>query len=74
MKTSYDLILTGKGPTPMRAGTHEEISGLSLNPYDQNNYIIHESPRAIYRIHKHDADTPDIKRFLQRADKLPPRK
>jgi hypothetical protein len=73
-KKSYDLILTSKGPTPMRAGTHEEISGLSLSPYDPNNYIIHESPRAIYRIHKLDAEKSDIKRFLQRADKLPPRK
>lgn len=71
-KRVYDLILTVRGVQPMKEGYHEHVAGLSMVPYDPANYIIHESPRAIYRIHVHDINDAEIQRYLAQADAMSP--
>lgn len=72
MKNTYDLIITAHGPAPMRPGYIEHTAELAMCHLDPADIIIHESPRAIYRIDRRDAEKPSIKRFLARADQLTP--
>lgn len=72
MKNTYDLIITAHGPAPMRPGYIEHTAQLAMCHLDPADIITHDSPRATYRIDRRAAEKPSIKRFLARADKLPP--
>ena len=78
MKKIYDLRINSHGHAePMLDGFFESACRLCLgaaSKYNENEYILVDCPRAIYRVSKSDLEYPlkakAINRFLERAKAL----
>ena len=72
MKQQYDLVSTSRGLHAFRSGTFEELNEISLAPFNPDAYVVIECSREIYRVEKRIAETAECKKFIKRANSLPP--